>query len=209
MSWLSDLTHVHIGSGPKPPKDLPAEYAAAHPDVAAQWKQMQDVIKQGAKVNTGAEIAAGTALGGVALSGLGGAAVPGAGGMIEQNGITGVPAAGAIGGGSTGGGISLGSILGGLPGAIGKIGGFIGDHPGLVDTGLGGLAALNAANLSKQSTQYAKNAMDTSNQSYDSRAPLRLAGIQAMLHPQPTSGPIQQVSGNPFSPKPLPLSQVG
>ena len=62
---------------------------------------------------------------------------------------------------------------------------------------------LNAANLGKQSTEYAHNAMDSVNQSYNDRAPLRAQGIASMLHPQtPNLGSLQQIAGNsPYAPK--------
>lgn len=107
-------------------------------------------------------------LGGMALSGLGGA-----GGST--------PAWGA---GS--GGIDLGGLLkSGVSGLAGLAGGGGGGLSlgGLANAGLGAAGIANAASLQNKSNQYATNAMDTANQSYDSRAPLRTAGVQGMLSP--------------------------
>lgn len=104
--------------------------------------------------------------------------------------------------GAAGAPTSLESLLAKIPGLSGLLGS-LGGVKGLVNTGLGAAEALNAANLQKQSTQYAKNAMDTANQSYDTRAPLRLAGVQGMLNPQPSTNVsgLSQIAaaGNPFA----------
>jgi len=153
--------------------------------------------------------AEGLAGGGVGLSGLlgGGAGAAGSAG------------AGAAGGAAAGAPTSLAGLLGQIPGIGGLVSGLVGaagGGSGLIDKGLGAAELLNASNLSKQSTQYAKNAMDTANQSYDSRAPLRLSGIQGMLNPKPSSdlSGLSSVSaaGNPFAQgrvgAPLPLRNV-
>ncbi len=151
--------------------------------------------------------AEGLAGGGVGLAGLlGGGTATGA-------------AAGAIPGaaGAAGGATSLASILAQIPGIGGLLSGLVngaGGASGLIDKGLGAAQLVNAANLQKQSTGYAKNAMDTANQSYDSRAPLRLAGVQGMLNPKPSSdlSGLSSVTaaGNPFAAgrAPMPLRGV-
>jgi len=80
---------------------------------------------------------------------------------------------------------SLASGVGGLGSMLGGGGGSGGGFSlsDLIDPALGGAALLNASNLGKQSTNYAKDAVNTANQSYDSRAPLRTAGVQGMLNP--------------------------
>ncbi len=73
----------------------------------------------------------------------------------------------------------------------------------LVDKGLGAAQVLNAAHLQKQSSDYAKNAYATANESYGARAPLRVAGIEGMLHPQTADlSSLSHIPGNPFAKKP-------
>ena len=81
------------------------------------------------------------------------------------------------------------------------------DVGGLFDKGLGAAQVVNAANLQKQSTGYAHNAMDIANQSYDARAPLRVAGIEGLLRPQTADlSSLSQIPGNPFAVKPKPAA---
>ncbi len=105
----------------------------------------------------------------------------------------------------------VGALAHGIPQAVSSFlphsasGGI--DFGGLLDKGLGAAEAVNAANLQKQSTGYAKSALDTANQSYDARAPLRVAGIQGMLTPQTADlSSLSQIPGNPFAPKPKPTA---
>jgi hypothetical protein len=144
-------------------------------------------------IGTGVDAAAG----GIGLAGLlgGGAATGAASGAATG-------ATGAAAGAPT----SLASLLANIPGIGGLLSGLVkgaGGASGLIDKGLGAAQLVNAANLQKQSTGYAKNAMDTANQSYDSRAPLRLAGVQGMLHPTPSSdvSGLSNIAaaGNPFA----------
>lgn len=94
----------------------------------------------------------------------------------------------------------------GLPGGGGAGGGGMG---GGLDTLLGGLSAYNAAQLGKKSGDYAQQAHDTAYKNWNSREPLRMAGVQGMLSPQPSAlgqqtlgnlGAIQ--SRNPYAVKP-------
>lgn len=122
--------------------------------------------------------------------------------------------AGAVGSGIGALGHGAASVAGGLGGVAKSvapmaISALTGGHglSGLLDRGLGAAQVVNAANLQKQSTGYAKDALNTVNQSYDARAPLRVAGIEGLLHPQtPDLSSLTQVPGNPFAPKkPLPI----
>ena len=157
--------------------------------------------------------AEGLAGGGVGLSGLLG------GGAAATGSAAGSVGAGAAGRAAAGAPTSLAGLLGQIPGIGGLLSGLVGaagGGSGLIDKGLGAAELLNASNLAKQSTGYAKNAMDTANQSYDSRAPLRLSGIQGMLNPKPSSdlSGLSSVSaaGNPFAQgrvgSPMPLRNV-
>lgn len=101
-------------------------------------------------------------------------------------------------------------MLGGNPSIPGLPGGGGGGGGGLgLDTILGGLSAYNAAQLGKKSGDYAQQAHDTAYKNWDSREPLRMAGVQGMLSPQPSAlgqqtlgnlGAIQ--SRNPYAVKP-------
>ncbi len=107
------------------------------------------------------------------------------------------------------GGSSLPGWLQALEKGAGAVGGAASAIGGskLLPLGLGAAGAINAANLQKQSTDYANKAYDTVNQSYATRAPLRVAGQAGMLNPVPSSnvtGLAQSIPGNPFTPrKPL------
>lgn len=67
---------------------------------------------------------------------------------------------------------------------------------------LAGAQGVNAANLSKKSTDYATNAADQANSQYAAKAPLRAQGIAGILNPQhpDLSGlDATRMSGNPFA----------
>jgi hypothetical protein len=103
---------------------------------------------------------------------------------------------------------------GGAAGAAGAIPGvsalkdFLTGNGGL--NALGAAQGVNAALLGKQSSNYAKQAMGSVNQSYGERAPLRTAGIAGMLHPQiPDISPLGQIaSANPYARKITPVGGV-
>lgn len=81
----------------------------------------------------------------------------------------------------------------------------LGGASGLLDKGLGVAQIANAANLQRQSTDYATHAMDTVNQSYGERAPLRVAGIEGLLKPKtPDLSTLRRTPGNPFG-APIPV----
>ncbi len=99
----------------------------------------------------------------------------GVGGLIKQG-------VGALtGGGSSGAPSSLGSLLG-------SAGQWLTGNGGA--NALGAAEGVNAALLGQQSTNYAKQAANAVNASYNARAPLRLAGVNGMLN---------ATRGNPFS----------
>ncbi len=165
---------------------------------------------------SGGQIAGGLALG--PLGSVIGGAVDGNTTPLQKNiGNTVAAAGGALGLGGLAAGAGTGG-LGGLVDAAKKVGGGLGlgslGGGNLVDMGLGGAAALQAAKLQGQSNDYAHNALDTANQSYNARAPLRLAGVEGMLHPE--AGNATKLAGvrantgvgNPFAKKPLPLTGV-
>lgn len=148
------------------------------------------------------------------------------GGAIDGNttpiqktiGNTVAAAAGTLGAGSALAGIPG---LSGLEGAIAKIPGgseilaavksgaahagdllgFLKDHSGDL------LAAVNvyeAAQRQGKADKYANLAFDTANNAYNAKAPLRMAGIEGMLHPQtPDISGLRSLatarSGNPFA----------
>lgn len=116
--------------------------------------------------------------------------------------------------GSSGG---LGSILSKAPQALSS---FLPHSPdgsinfgSIFDKGLGAAQLVNAANLQKQSTGYAKDAYKTATQSYADRAPLRALGIAGLQNPQtPDLSSLNQIQGNPFTvkkPAPTPVSAYG
>ena len=128
-----------------------------------------------------------------------GQVVKGIGGQIAKGGIGSIfSGGGADGKGNLGaigdlagkiGGGGLGGVLG-LDGLGGSIGDFLGNGRGGLDLGkigllgLGGLQMKNAADLQKQSTGYATDALKGVQENYNSRAPLRAAGQGGMLNPQ-------------------------
>lgn len=96
----------------------------------------------------------------------------------------------------------------GLPTSVSDMldagGSFLKDHLGqAVNLGTGVLSAAQAAKLAGESTQYGKDALNTTRQSYDARAPLRVAGIAGLLDPTKgidLSGVKGAVgAGNPFN----------
>lgn len=116
----------------------------------------------------------------------------------------------ALGMSKLGGGGGAGGVVSGLLNGGGSALDFLKEHGGsALDLGLGAAGMVNAAKLGQQSTDYATGAMDTANANWKSREPLRLAGVQGMLNPQPTSD-VSQIgakarAANPFASKPLPL----
>lgn len=74
------------------------------------------------------------------------------------------------------------NITDGLGGIANKIGDLATSNAGL--TALGVAQGVNAANLQKQSNQYAKDALGSVRQSYNERAPLRAQGLQGLTNPQ-------------------------
>lgn len=118
----------------------------------------------------------------------------------------------AAGGGTPGGPLGGGSAMGAIKGIAGNALGGLGSQALGAITGNGGLNALglaqgvNAAMLSKQSTDFANRAMGDVQHSYDERAPLRALGLQGLTNPTaPNVGGIRKVAGtgNPFAPTPL------
>lgn len=115
--------------------------------------------------------------------------------------------AGAIGGA---GALGLGGLAkGAIPGLLKMGGNALGGGAGnLLDLGLGGLSAYNAAQLGKKSSDFAQGAYDQSQANWKEREPLRMAGIQGMLKPQQSQIGQQAVSNlggiqsrNPFAAK--------
>jgi hypothetical protein len=146
-------------------------------------------------------------------------ALLGAGGSLA--GTAGRAALGAVGGGAKGAAGTVAGKAGGLiphdaDGSVNWLGGggLLGQAAGgIKDTlmGNGGLNALgiaqglNAANLGKQSTDYANKAFDLQNNSYQERAPLRALGLQGLTQPKaPNMAGIAATTGaNPFAKRPL------
>jgi hypothetical protein len=89
----------------------------------------------------------------------------------------------------------------------GALGGLMNNNGAM--TALAAAQLANAANLGKQSTEYAKNAMNTQNDLWNQRAGLRSSGIAGMTAPPPPTnvnlptlsalpqGP--SIGGNPFA----------
>jgi len=167
MSWFADRTGIHLGNIGAP---IGALVGSIVPGVGtalgAGLGQGLGALGSGKGVGTAA---------GQGAAAYGGAKVLGSvlgGGNSE---------------GGSGGGLDLSGLLGKLgPSVAGLLphnasGGI--DLGALVNPALGGAAMLNAANLQKQSTDYANNAMNTVNQSYDSRAPLRTQGLAGLQNP--------------------------
>jgi hypothetical protein len=126
---------------------------------------------------------------------LGGAAAPAAttaanSGILGKVGgaVSSLPGVSALGGGTNGSSNPISSILSALGG----------------NNGLNALAAAqtaNAALLGKQSSEYAKNAMDTQNDLWKQRQPLReqgIAGMQKAPVALPQLGVLSR-AGNPFA----------
>src|SRR5262252_391201 len=134
------------------------------------------------------------------------AIVGGLGGLLKPGGGVTSGLTGALTGGLAGeGGNLLKGLLGGsgaaagagVLGALGSGGGVQGllsslglsnasggiDLPKVALLGLGAAQMANAANLQKQANQYATGALDTVQQNYTQRQPLRACGMQQMLNP--------------------------
>jgi hypothetical protein len=158
---------------------------------AAAIGGISGLIKPGGNIGQGLKGAATGAAAGAAGKAI--SKIPGVGSTIGKipgikdigNFIGGIPGLGAVGSalGQIPGVSSLERFLGG-----GGAGGGGPDYGDILKTagllGLGGAQALNAANLGKQSTEYAKNALDSVKQSYGERGLLRAAGVGGMLNPQ-------------------------
>lgn len=105
-----------------------------------------------------------------------------------QNAAAILPFTGAVGAGSGSipGLASIGGFLkdhaGDLGGLLKGAGSFLGGNSGL--NALGIAQGVNAANLGKQATDYGKKSLGAVEGSYNAREPLRVAGLQGMLHPQ-------------------------
>ncbi len=137
------------------------------------------------------------------LGGLGNAASTAAGGAGATSGATGAIsklapiAAKAIGGvGTPSAGSPSGGDSSGLPSWLSSILGTAGNI----------LPQVNAANLSAQSNQYAKDAVNTATGAWDAKAPIRASGIAGILNPQAGATPYTplQNRGNPFAVQPPP-----
>lgn len=104
-------------------------------------------------------------------------------------GTTGLPGIGALGK----------AALGGKGGATGATG----SGTPWWQTALMGAQALNTANLTKQSTDYAQQALKTSQDWWDQRAPLRTAGLAGMttgnVLPDVSAIDALRVRGNPYA----------
>ncbi len=147
----------------------------------------------------------GSALKGGATGAVSGLAAAKAGQALKLGGIGGL----IKGGGSDGkGNFGLaGELAGKVAGPIGL--GGAGGGGNILDLGLGAAGMYNSAQLGQKSTDYATGALDTANQNWKSREPLRLAGVSGMLNPTPTSD-VSQIGAraratNPFATKALPL----
>ncbi len=209
MSWLSNLTGIHIGSGPTAPSLQPPPEVATDPSLAAAWaefqKNLNGTIGQAHAMNNGAIGLAGATAGAGALGLLGGAG--GAAGATQ--------AGAAMGDAASGGSGILGTLEGLAKGAGGDILGAIKNYGG---DALAGLNIYEAAKRQGQADKYAQSAYDTSKSAYDAKAPLRLAGQTGMLTagnanpfaqhaiapgaPAAPSAPALPSSGFPLSPDP-------
>lgn len=189
MSWLSTLVDNN--------KKILRPYATLYGGVtgnsaATPGHNIGDVAKDVQKA-----IAIATA-----ATGAGAAVAPGA---IPISPSTGVPSTSPAPGGTPSGAPGASSItdlLGKIPGIgglLGKAGDFVGGNGGL--NALGIAQGVNAAQLGKQSTDYANQARDLSMSNWTQRAPLRaqgLAGLTSTAQPDLSS---LNVGGNPFAPK--------
>lgn len=186
MSWLSELTHVHLGN------------------VGAPIGALLGSVVPGVGTALGAGL--GQAIGGVGHGdGLAKSALEGAGAY------GGAKLLGGMGGGAPSAdtatpGVGGGGIMSTLAG-LGKSGLDYAIHN--PSTLLAGAQTLNAANLGKKSNQYAENANNMANNSYAERAGLRSAGIEGMLHPQaPDVSQLAKIrQSNPYSAG-LPMAQA-
>ena len=212
-SWLSNRLGIHIGSGPKKidVNAPPASVVALGPDAVAQWQQMTNqvngTIGKAQKLNTGAEVVAGTALGGEALGAFGGGGVGAIGSKVPlASGIPGLSADGSAVDPSTGmpyddGGSSIWDKVKGLGSdALDKLSGGKG-------TGLDKLLMLagiaNAAFDKKHQQDLENKALGYTTDSYSARQPLRQQGL-AMLQSQQT--PDLSFLNNPANPYSKPVT---
>lgn len=120
-------------------------------------------------------------------------AIPGAGAVMSgvskvKGALSAIPGASAVGSGI--------SKMGGLKGAVSKVGGFLGDHG---DQLLGAGSLYEGYQANQKSNDYMNEALHYAKDSYDTRAPLRSAGVSGMLNEtRPDLSSIYQ-SGNPYS----------
>ena len=114
--------------------------------------------------------------------GLGG--VPGMGGVSKVGGfLDKIPGASKIGG-----------MLGGANGLVSKVG-----SSGLLDKALGAGAAYEGYKANQKSTDLMNQGLHYAKDSYDTRAPLRSAGVSGMLNEQRPDLTSLYASGNPYS----------
>ncbi len=94
--------------------------------------------------------------------------------------------------------IAKGSSVAGLP-QLGTLGSVLGGNNGL--NALAAAQGLNAANLGRQSTEYAKNAMQTQDDLWKQRAGLRAGGIEGLNRTPVQLPQLATLSraGNPFA----------
>lgn len=101
----------------------------------------------------------------------------------------------------------------GTPGTPGASDGSGGGSPlslsSFLDLGLGAANMYGAAKLGQQSTDYAKKAEDAVTGSYNERAPLRLSGIEGMLHPDANTAAqmagVNAIKGPQVAAPPIPV----
>lgn len=161
MSWLSDRTGIHVNSINDITSGRALKEAAKNPLVDA----------------------------GLAL------AIPGVGGAIAK-GVSSIPGVSGIASGIGNAASGINGLLTKIPGVqglesaltgsgSGSGGGvtglldFLGNHKDLL---LGGAQALNAANLQQKAGNYANQAVQSATEPWNQKAPLRQAGVTAMLN---------------------------
>lgn len=133
------------------------------------------------------------------------AAVPNLAGLAP--GLTGVGS--GVGGAAAGGG-GLGGLLsgvgqainggGGVLGAARNVGGFVLDN---MDPILGGLAALEGYNQSKDASRLQDEALGFARQNYADRAPLRSMGMSMLTQPPDIDPGLAIDQSNPFATPPI------
>lgn len=104
-------------------------------------------------------------------------------------------------------GMQGGGIGGAIGGALGAAGNFLGGNGGLNALGLA--QGANAAMLGQKASNFADMAAKNVDENFQSRAPLRVAGMEGMLRPQiADTSALRRISarGNPFADRPQPAS---